>query len=47
MHAGKQNGVETQVLTPEQVREMAPAISDRVTSALVARAAGIICPVFR
>lgn len=45
LHArGRQNGVETQVISGQQARKMEPMLSKDVTSALYAPTAGIVCP---
>lgn len=41
---GKQNGVETHIISGEEARGMEPALNAEITAALVAPAAGIICP---
>lgn len=42
---GQKNGVEgLRILSKEQVKELEPAVSDNVVSALLAPTAGIVCP---
>ena len=41
---GDANGVPTQILTGAQAREIDPMLSEKITSALYAKSAGIVCP---
>ena len=41
---GEQNGVKTRILKPRQIRRMEPALSSKITAALYAKTAGIVCP---
>lgn len=41
---GDANGVPTQILTGAQTRKIDPMLSEKITSALYAKSAGIVCP---
>lgn len=41
---GLENGVPTKILAPLEIKQMEPVLSDKITSALYAKTAGIICP---